>query len=99
LKPSMSATTYEFCLCTETNFEHPEWHSGGINEIMDFLRRSHAILREDNVLEKAVAHIRVGMEDFVRLYYSYPESARRIADVIGISLESNESVDEEDADE
>ncbi len=95
LKAALRDVHFEFCLCLETNYNDPEWHSGILDDILNILRRGHTLLLEDDVLTRSVEHLRYGMTDLVRLLDANPAAAIRIAEVVGVSSESERDEQEE----
>jgi hypothetical protein len=98
LKAALREAQFEFCLCVETNYSSPEWHSGVLNDILNILRHGHSTLLQDDVLARSVASLRYGMEDLVRLLDANPASAIRVAEIVGVSPEP-ETDEEEEADD
>ena len=81
----------QFSLCTVSRYADVAWHSGGVREVLDLMRRGHAELLEDDVVVRSVARLNAGMEGLVRILLGNRVAAEHIADHIGITDERKES--------
>ncbi|RPH95001.1 hypothetical protein EHM69_05785 [candidate division KSB1 bacterium] len=95
----MQSTRLQFALCFEANYEHPDWYEGGMEDVLDVMRRGFEALAEDDVLAKAVATLRSGSEVLLRVMDAYPVPAARICDILGVILPPDHSHEKEDLDD
>jgi len=78
----MNEATYEFMVFTEIG--PGEWRSGGVDEILDELRRAHEALVRDDVVKRAVDRLTIGMAAVSTALLDHPAVCDRLIDVLGI---------------
>lgn len=82
LPEAMNKATYEFVVFTEVG--PGEWRSGGVDDILDELRRAHELLVRDDVVARAVDHLKLGMAAVSDALLDHPAVCDRLIDVLGI---------------
>jgi len=82
LAVAMNEATYEFMVFTEIG--PGEWRSGGVDEILDELRRAHEALVRDDVVKRAVDRLTIGMAAVSTALLDHPAVCDRLIDVLGI---------------
>ena len=95
----LQSASLRFALCLETNYEHPDWHDGRVEAVLDVMRRGFEMLAEDDVLARAVATLRRGSQVLINVLDAYPVPTDRICDILGIALPPEHSKKEGDSDD
>jgi hypothetical protein len=82
LHAAMNGASFDFVVFTEVG--PGEWRSGGVDEILDELRRAHEALVRDDVVTRAVDRLTIGMAAVSTALLDYPAVCDRLIDVLGI---------------
>ena len=82
LATEMGAASLEFCVLTEG--EIGSWHKGGIDEILSELRRAHEDIVQDDVLQRAVDTLNLGLAEVSNALYGNVAVCDRLIQVLGI---------------
>jgi hypothetical protein len=82
LGAEMSTASLEFCVLTEG--ETGSWHQGSIDEILNELRRAHQDIVRDDVLQRAVDTLKLGLAEVSNALYGNVAVCERLIQVLGI---------------
>lgn len=82
LPDALNRATFDFCVFTEVG--GGEWRSGGIDAILDELRRAHESIVRDDVVKRAVEQLSLGMATVSDALFSSSAVCDRLIDVLGI---------------
>lgn len=87
LVEAMNAATYDFVIVTEVGAG--QWRDGGVDAILDELRRSHEALVRDDVVVRAVDRLNLGMAAVTDALMDSPAVCDRLIEVLGIGEAEN----------
>ena len=82
LAEALDASSYEFMVYTENG--PGEWRHGGVNAILEELRRAHETIVRDDAVTRAVQSLSLGMAVVADALISSPAVCDRLIDVLGI---------------
>ena len=82
---------YEFCVFSENG--PGEWKTGGLNAILDELRRAHEILARDDAVQEAAEELSQRLEGVAKIFIHYPAICDKLTELLGIGKPRGESKD------
>jgi hypothetical protein len=65
------------------------WHSGGVDDILNELRRAHDIVVRDDVLQLAVNTLNLGLTMVAEALSSSVGTCDRLIDLLGVGTRTN----------
>ncbi|MCC6156922.1 MAG: hypothetical protein IT350_02640 [Deltaproteobacteria bacterium] len=80
-----SEQSLEWIISTEAGSS--DWSKGSLSDLVEGLRRTHAVLAQEDVVESAVELLRFSMQPLVAAIRTNPVGCRRCARVLGIITE------------
>jgi hypothetical protein len=92
LLPALNVASFNFVVFTEVGAS--EWRSGGVDAILDELRRAHEALVRDDAVVRAVERLSLGMEAVSNSLLNTPAVCDRLIDVLGIHEAEQEKVED-----
>lgn len=82
LPQALNESQLDFVVVTEVGSS--DWRSGGIDAILDELRRAHETIVRDDVVTRAVQKLTLGMAAVSNAFWDSPAVCDRLIDVLGI---------------
>lgn len=90
LQAQMNLSIFEFSVMIDPS-EQEVWHSGGINEIVAELRRTHDVIVRDDVLQQSVDTLNIGLAEVASALLDNKGACDRLIRVLGIGNKSDAS--------
>jgi hypothetical protein len=81
-KKQLPMLTLPFRVVTEA--DEGTWQEGKLDDILAELRRAHEVLAADDVVERSVRILNIGMERLVTIVKGNPASVERAAAILGV---------------
>ncbi len=82
LQEAMESANLEFFVYTEAG--EGDWRTGAVDSLLNELRRAHEILSEDDIVQRAVDDLNIGMHAVANILYSSAATCDRLIDLLGI---------------
>ena len=82
LPDAITSATLDFLVWSEAG--SGEWKKGILDTILDELRRVYDILVRDDVLERSVERLQLGMQNLENVLFSNKTACIRLADTLGV---------------
>jgi len=82
LVDEMNRASFEFILVTDAG--PGDWHVGGVSEMLGELRRAHEIIVRDDVLQRAVDLLNLGIQEVSDAVLVNRGTSDRLVQVLGI---------------
>lgn len=82
LHKAMEKSIFEFFVYTEAGAS--DWRTGGVDSMLSELRRAHEALSRDDVVQKAVDQLSVGMDAVANVLFASAATCDRLVDLLGI---------------
>lgn len=84
---AMNVEQLEFAVLTDS--ENVTWHSGGVDEILAELRRAHEAIVQDDVLQRAVDTLNIGLGEVANALLGNRGACDRLIGLLGIGGKSD----------
>jgi hypothetical protein len=91
LLEACSQSPLDFAVCSERGAT--EWRSGGIDDILDELRRAHETLARDDVVQEVAAKLEAGLQEVAQILFDDATVCDRLIPLLGIGEPENEEAD------
>jgi len=91
LLDACSQSPLDFAVCSERGAS--EWRSGGIDDILDELRRAHEILTRDDVVQEVAKKLDAGLQEVAQILFDDATVCDRLIPLLGIGERENEEAD------
>jgi len=88
LLAAINQSELDFSVCSERG--PSPWRKGGVDDILDELRRAHETLARDDVVQEVAANLDAGLQSVAQILFDDAAICDRLIDLLGIGAPSNE---------
>lgn len=72
-----------------------QWRTGGVDDILDELRRSHETIARDDVVQEVAAKLESGLQEVAQILFDDATVCDRLIQLLGVGERANENEEDE----